>query len=654
MEDVANLLSACQLTQVREQERTRCRMAEFEYDFGPPATPRLAAPCYLSARPTNSPTPAVVVSGWIDCDGAGTTVDERRDAAEFDAGLARALMPDPARVLARASGDFALALWDDRNAQTILATDVYATCPVYYSPAPSGALFAASDLRALLACEEVPFEVNTETCRRFISFSSAVGEDAVSDEATFVRAVRKLPAASTLRRSVATTEVRQYWGLSDLIGRPLIREDATACFRSTLHEAVARRLAGGTTAVEFSGGLDSGTVLAAALAAGPANRLHAVNLAFGDTDLADSHDLPMVRHVLRHLGVRGTVILADALLRIPNAEPGSDPLAFLDGPDPSASPLAREAMSSVMLDVHATHALTGEGGDAVLGEHAGHLVLDSLIRQRKIGQVISLLQARFRRHRVSALLHGVGLGLAPFLPGLRDVAYYRYNWAHDEVDSPDFLAPEQRLRDSEWLAAYRRRYRLSGPLTLWGHRFLYDFLWPRAGYYDAINLPFQRLHPFLDRGMLELAFRIPPEQHCDPAVLREGAYRAAKFLARKAFSDVLPEVFRTRKTKTSYALMHRKILQASSKPLLRTFCMGQPTRVADLGIVHPAKFRDHLVATLIRAEDPNNDLGITYQYTRSVIDLEIWLRETDVAKSRLLERARPTRPRALAPVQEIA
>jgi asparagine synthase (glutamine-hydrolysing) len=83
------------------------------------------------------------------------------------------------------------------------------------------------------------------------------------------------------------------------------------------------------------------------------------------------------------------------------------------------------------------------------------------------------------------------------------------------------------------------------------------------------------------------------------------------------------------------------------------FAPDQRTNVAELGIIDQRRFRDHLIATLIRAEDPNNDLGELYQYTRGIIDLEIWLRETRGCRQTVLERARPQRPRALAETETI-
>lgn len=205
----------------------------------------------------------------------------------------------------------------------------------------------------------------------------------------------------------------------------------------------------------------------------------------------------------------------------------------------------------------------------------------------------------------------------------------------------------------EVFAWYRARYAQSAPFKLWGHRFAYDFLWPRARYFDALNIPYGHLHPFLDRRMLEFIFRVTPEQHCNVLVDYNSFYRGTKLLPRRAFRDVFPDYMYNRQSKTSYALMARKCVLNVRGPLLAMFAPDRRTNVAELGIIDQRRFREHLIATLIRAEDPNNDLGELYQYTRGIIDLEIWLRETQGCRQTVLERARPQRPRTLAETEMI-
>nr|WGD73104.1 hypothetical protein P5668_16740 [Bacillus subtilis] len=60
-----------------------------------------------------------------------------------------------------------------------------------------------------------------------------------------------------------------------------------------------------------------------------------------------------------------------------------------------------------------------------------------------------------------------------------------------------------------------------------------------------------------------------------------------------------------------------------------------------------------LAGDTIRSEDPNNDLGMGYQYMRSVIDLEIWLRDTKKGKQHILERSRPRKPRVLTDIETV-
>ncbi|WP_256700596.1 hypothetical protein [Bacillus paralicheniformis] len=87
--------------------------------------------------------------------------------------------------------------------------------------------------------------------------------------------------------------------------------------------------------------------------------------------------------------------------------------------------------------------------------------------------------------------------------------------------------------------------------------------------------------------------------------------------------------------------------------VLQLFEPGERVFVEELGIIKRDIWWKHLLAMAIRSEDPNNDLGMGYQYMRSVIDLEIWLREASKGKEHLLDRSRPGKPRVMADIETV-
>lgn len=640
--NVSGWLVQCKVRRVSITGGGTARLAEFDYDFDDLS---IGQP----SQPEAFDTP-LVFQGWLANAVAGVRITDRTLARADRSAIVAALEASSTQALRRATGEFSLAAWDKTAQELVIANDIYATCPVYYWSGSDGQFFAASDLRVLFLAEPVPFEINYDVCKRYISFAFMLGENEVAEN-TFFKAISKLPPASILHITQGRLRRSQYWGIADLISDTLLDSNIVERFRCEIQQAVADRLHLGRSAIALSGGLDSATVLAAAITQGLQNQLTAINLSFAAKDMPASHDLPIVKQLLQDWHIPGVVLYGDSLLRLPNVESGSDPLTFLDGPDPSATPLAREAIAAVMHNIGATQILTGEGGDPTTGGEV--MVVDSLLHQRKFHEALHLVWNWSGQRPQSALKLGLKYGLIPFIPFQRTELYYWINWRNDEIDVPHFLKPQHRQRELSWMHTYRSQYAQSQPFRMWGHRFTYDFLWPRARYFDAINIPFQHLHPFLDRRMLEFTFRVPPEEHCNVLVGRDNFYRGTKLLPRRAFDAIFPSYIKQRETKTSYALMARKCLLNARKQLLQLFSTERPAILGELGVLDQRCFRDHLIASLIRAEDPNNDLGEIYQYTRGIIDLEIWLRELQMPRARVLERTQPQRPRLLADVEEV-
>lgn len=106
-------------------------------------------------------------------------------------------------------------------------------------------------------------------------------------------------------------------------------------------------------------------------------------------------------------------------------------------------------------------------------------------------------------------------------------------------------------------------------------------------------------------------------------------------LARNAYREILPDFAIDKKSKTSYALMARRMFRNSARALLHL--TNRPMLLNDWGLVDQARFRRHLMAYIVATEDPNAQLGTQYHYIRGVTDLESWLMKfsgnrTSVAK----------------------
>lgn len=157
-------------------------------------------------------------------------------------------------------GMFALAVWDCRSRQGLLARDRTGKKPLYYCEW-QGSLWFASELKALLEIPGLPRRLNEEAVHHYLSLKN------VPCPLTAFDGVHMLPPASRLLWSPQGWRVEPYWKLdwTPLEG-PLDEQELADELLVRLQRAVRRRLLADVPVGFFlSGGLDSS--LAVALAA---------------------------------------------------------------------------------------------------------------------------------------------------------------------------------------------------------------------------------------------------------------------------------------------------------------------------------------------------------------------------------------------------
>ena len=127
------------------------------------------------------------------------------------------------------NGQFAFAIWDEREQRLLLARDRIGIKPLYYTIA-DGRLLFASEIKAILSQPGVPRSVDQEALSLYLSFG------VVPAPRTLFQGIMKLPAG---HRLVATadgeTRVEQYWDA-------LFPEDQPPCESEEEYAQELRRL----------------------------------------------------------------------------------------------------------------------------------------------------------------------------------------------------------------------------------------------------------------------------------------------------------------------------------------------------------------------------------------------------------------------------
>ncbi|MGC8523797.1 MAG: asparagine synthase (glutamine-hydrolyzing) [Acidibrevibacterium sp.] len=286
--------------------------------------------------------------------------------------------------LQRFSGMFAIALWDRRRGQLLLARDHLGKKPLYYGYRPDGALVFASELVALAAVPDLSRRIDAAAVDDFFALGY------IPDPASIFEGIRKLPAAHYLlldRTEGARPAPRRYWSLARetlQISAP----EAEAALLGHLDRAVATRLVADVPLGAFlSGGIDSSGVVARAAMMRP-TPLDTFTIGFPGADDERPFAALMAEryHTNHHTDATEIDYIAAARAQARMfGEPFGDHSSV---PTRDVCALARR---------HVTVALSGDGGDEVLGGYRRYRfhVLAEAVRR--------LLPAPLRRHALAPL-----------------------------------------------------------------------------------------------------------------------------------------------------------------------------------------------------------------------------------------------------------
>ena len=182
--------------------------------------------------------------------------------------------------LSRLSGMFALAILDLRRRRLLLARDRAGMKPLYYAQNKAGALFFASEIKALLAGGQ-PAEPDFRGMDTFLSLGY------VPAPRTCFRGVHKLAAGHCLLVDEKGLRSRCYWRFTfHRDASPGTDRDYAEKLQSRLDRAVRSHLqADVPVGVLISGGIDSSLVAAAAARAG--GRLKTFSVVFPEAPEMD-------------------------------------------------------------------------------------------------------------------------------------------------------------------------------------------------------------------------------------------------------------------------------------------------------------------------------------------------------------------------------
>jgi asparagine synthase (glutamine-hydrolysing) len=428
------------------------------------------------------------------------------------------------RLFGRLRGMFALALWDRRSRQLILARDRIGKKPLYYAPpgyapplnANGQAFLFGSEIKAMLAWPGMARIPNLAALDHYLTLQYVPAPD------TAFAGVRRLPPAHYLvvgadsAGSWREPELVRYWELPEpQTAHPV--PDLAELQRELiahLEEAVRLRMTSDVPLGAFlSGGVDSSAVVAMMARAG-GGRVKTFSIGFPDKQYDETR---YARMVARRYGTEHEefVVEPDAVAILPRlvwqyGEPFADPSAI---PTYYVSQIARR---------HVTVALTGDGGDEAFLGYARYRAMRHLDRldrlpagvggrnvaARLMGMAPASLARRLRFSQIRDILEApiaepqrrYGGAIAFFGDADKELGYGDAMRGHLAHSALDLLAPY--FAGAGGLLAGANRADI--------HTYLPDDLMVKV---DVASMAhgLETRSPLLDHVLLEWAARIPPE-----------------------------------------------------------------------------------------------------------------------------------------------
>jgi len=404
--------------------------------------------------------------------------------------------------LHRLRGEFAFALWDDRNKCLLAARDRFGVKPLFYA-IHGGVLALASEVKALLAAG-VPAAWDREQAYQLITLGVPLPDRSLFKD------VRQVPPGHYLRATDRGIRLVRYWDLDyppACRRRPRTDDDERAFigrFGAALDEAVRLRLrADVPVACYLSGGLDSSAVLG--LAARHVGRpLPAFTVAF---DREDHGDARAAEAMARRVGAAWTPVRVGQRELAQNFE---DAVWHGETAFRNAHGVAKFVLSDRVRRAGYKVVLTGEGADEVLAGYA-------MFRGRPVRSMpwwTRQLAAHARRHR-----------------GLLDPGFAQEFAQHDP-----YAALLARLDGPGQLEG---RSSLIQAMYLWTRSVLPNYVLTVGGDRMEMAHAVEGRLPFLDHHLVELLRDTPAALH---------GRAPGKYILREAARPVLTDaVYRGRK-----------------------------------------------------------------------------------------------------------
>ena len=437
----------------------------------------------------------------------------------------------------RLNGMFAFAIWDCREQALFLARDRIGQKPLFYTQ-QNGALLFGSEVKAILAADNVKREINYTAVHHYLSLRF------IPAPHTMFEGIHKLPAGHTLVFRNGNVKISRYWDLNftDKI------HDTEAGYLEGLEEQLGRAvqshlISDVPVGAFLSGGMDTSTVVAL-MAEIQQERFKTFAIGVKEQDF---NELPFAKIVADHFNTDHIeeVVSANLIDLMPAM------VNHLDEPSDSIAACMFEAAS--LASRHVKVVMGGDGGDELFAGFDRYMgvgyinrynLLPAFVRRGVLRPLFRSLPDSFTYKSLVQKLRWVDQ-LSDFQEGERyaeATAFFRFSHAQKEtLFSPRLWKLLHGIDSSKVIVDQYNKPNAEDPID----KMLYADFMTRLSEHtlmltDRMNMAFslEARSPFLDHELVEYLARFPSK------VKIKG--RQLKYILRKFAEKRLPDEITSR------------------------------------------------------------------------------------------------------------
>ncbi|HEY6802573.1 MAG TPA: asparagine synthase (glutamine-hydrolyzing) [Pyrinomonadaceae bacterium] len=426
------------------------------------------------------------------------------------------------RLFDKLNGQFAFALYDQRQRQLLLARDHFGINPLYYSVVNDTLIFG-SEIKAILAHPLAPREVDLTGLDQVLTLPGLVSPR------TMFKGIHSLPAGHYLMVKNGKVELREFWDLNYPKVGEVCCERSEQEYIDELHELFAssvklRLNADVPVGFYLSGGLDSSLIAGQIHQLYPNSSRHSFSIDFQDRSFSEGqYQRLMAQHVgsVHHETTFDWSEIEERLAQV---------IYHCECPLKETYNTASIALSEAAKNAGIKAILTGEGADELFAGYVGYrfdrfrqnnhseynldAVLESEVRLKLWGDENLFYEKDYLAYDETKLaLYSAGVG----------ESFKDFNFANFDLVNRDRLAGRHYIHQRSYLDFKLR---------------MADHLLSDHGDKMALANSVEARYPFLDLPFVEFTRTVPPNlklnQFTEKYALRRIAERVLpKSIARR-------------------------------------------------------------------------------------------------------------------------